>query len=115
MKGQEPSVTGETVGKGVGCDNIPSGQDGIDQDQRCTSRRRAWLGQSCTATGFSSSPPRLRLRASIAASRTNFGKIGVREAFFFLWAFPERLMPTNNINGTDFDRGTFDWTPESAC
>lgn len=42
MKGQEP--TGETVGKGVGCDNIPSGQDGIDQDQRFTSReaRMGW-------------------------------------------------------------------------
>jgi hypothetical protein len=51
----------------------------------------------------SSSPPRPRLRASMAASRTNFGKIGVRGGgFFFLWANergPERLMPTNN-NGT---------------
>lgn len=35
------ALRGETVGKGAGCDNVPSGQDGIDQDQPFTSRRGA--------------------------------------------------------------------------
>jgi hypothetical protein len=55
----------------------------------------------------SSSPPRPRLRASIAAPSTNFGKIGVRQAVFFLSGHVrtppkdergpehESLMPTN--------------------